>query len=156
MKGARTAAIFLLLLTIDPGPVWGQSAPATRPHHIVPRDSDTRVSWFANWRRNANGNCSARFIPSLELVIPPAHGVVRFVTEELGLLPRTGCNNPFYGVAVMYRPSPGFVGEDRFTIKGPDDPMAIVHVGPKGSIHTIAVEVVDTAGAKQNPAARQP
>jgi hypothetical protein len=45
------------------------------------------------------------------------------------------------GTAVMYRPNPGFVGEDQFTVKIPKDPTAFWHVGPQGEIHTIILVV---------------
>jgi hypothetical protein len=150
-----SALLLPLMLSVGAGLAWGQSGPPVVQHRRVLHDTDTRVGWFANYQRDDNGNCSARFIPTLNIVTPPAHGLVQFVTESR-VLPRTGCNNPFYGMAVMYRPSPGFVGEDQFTITRPDDPMAMIHVGRGGLTNTFVIRVVGTApGADATPASRQ-
>jgi hypothetical protein len=142
-----SALLLPLMLSLGPGLAWGQSGPAVVQHRRVLRDTDTRVGWFANYQRDDNGNCSARFIPTLNIVTPPAHGLVQFVTEARAL-PRSGCNNPFYGMAVMYRPNPGFVGEDHFTITRPDDPMAMIHVGRGGPINTFVIQVRSTAAGQ--------
>jgi hypothetical protein len=47
--------------------------------------------------------------------MPPKHGTVRFVATDIGAPPGSGCSNSVYGQAVLYRPNPGFVGDDQFT-----------------------------------------
>ncbi len=159
MKRATVAGMLValpLILYVAHDEVRGQTAPPAVQYRHVPRDADSKIAWFGNWRRNANNNCSPRFIPTLELVTPPVHGQVQFVTAEGGALPRTGCSNSFYGTAVMYRPNPGFLGEDQFTITAPDDPMAMDHIGARGPKHTYVIRVVGTApGADATPASRQ-
>jgi len=44
----------------------------------------------------------------------------------------------------MYRPNPGFVGEDQFTIKHPEDVMAFYHVGPRSLVDVLIIKVLDT------------
>jgi hypothetical protein len=108
----------------------------------VPRDSETMVASAAHVRVTEGvTNCTAGFLPALELVIPPKHGTVRFAAADLGIQPRTGCNSPVYGTAVFYRPSPGFVGEDQFTLRVPPDPTAFWHVGSTAEIHMMIVSV---------------
>jgi hypothetical protein len=138
---AVLATALLTAIVIGATPLRAQTGPQGADiRRTVPREAETRVNWSANWS-NREGNCTARFYPTLELVAPPAHGAVRFVNADIGIPPHSGCTNAVYGTAVLYRPSPGFVGQDRFTYKVQDDPMAMTHVGPRGSVHTIAVTV---------------
>jgi hypothetical protein len=86
-------------------------------------------------------NCTVGYLPTLELVIPPKHGTVRFAAADLGIQPKMGCNNPVFGTGVFYRPSPCFVGEDQFTLRVPQDSMAFLHVGSTAETHMVIVRV---------------
>jgi hypothetical protein len=98
--------------------------------------------------------CSTWYIPTLELVTPPKHGTVRFVATDIGVPTGSGCINSVYGQAVLYRPDPGFVGDDQFTYNTPGDAVtyggtwAGLPVSPPGQ-RTVIVTVRD-----QNPLAR--
>ena len=119
-----------------------RSAGLASTHRNVPRDTETMVAWASDVRVSEGIiNCTIGFLPTLELVIPPKHGAVRFAATDLGIQPRTGCHNPIYGTAVLYRPGPGFVGEDQFTFRVPRDPTAFWHVGPAAEIRMVIVRV---------------
>jgi hypothetical protein len=120
-----------------PAPAAVTVAPPGSRARIVPRDAETRVGWAANWRQRTPGVCTVWFIPTLELVNPPKHGTVRFVTADVSPQSRSGCDNSVTGVAVMYRPNPGFVGEDQFTYNRPVDPMTDNKLGRGGLITVI-------------------
>jgi hypothetical protein len=47
-----------------------------------------------------------------------------------------------YGQAVLYQPASGFVGEDRFTYKSPDDPTVMNWTSVPG-LKTVIVTVRD-------------
>jgi hypothetical protein len=146
MNVAKTAAYLLLpLFVMAPGQVWGQSgSPGTKLRRSVPRDTETMVSSASRWRyREGEGQvqCSPNGIPALELVTPPKHGTVRFVTADLGVPRGSGCINSVYGQAVLYRPDPGFVGKDQFSYNVPYDPMAFVHLGRPAGPRTVFVTV---------------
>lgn len=133
MNVAKAAVYLLLPLLVTvtvPGEVWGQSdAPGTKLRRVVLRDTETMVSSASQWRYHegeAQEQCTPNGIPALKLVTPPKHGSVRFVFTNLGIPIGSGCINPVYGEAVMYRPDPGFVGRDRFTYDLPADPTAFV------------------------------
>jgi hypothetical protein len=150
MNVAKTAVYLLLPLLVTvmvPGQVWGQSdAPGTKLRRSVPPDTETMLSSASRWRyREGEGQvqCSPNGIPALELVTPPKHGTVRFVTADLGVPRGSGCTNSVYGQAVLYRPDPGFVGKDQFTYNVPADPMAFVHLGRPPGPWTVFVTVRD-------------
>ena len=146
MNGGRTAAhlvLSLFIAAVGAGEVLGQSrTPETTMHRRVLRDTETRISTAARYRPQANGQCSVWYIPVLELVTPPKHGTVRFVTTDVGVPRGSGCNNSVNGQAVMYRPDPGFVGKDRFTYNSPTEEMAFDVVGHPG-LKTVIVTVVN-------------
>jgi hypothetical protein len=146
MNRRKTAARLLLSLfvgVIGAGEVLGQSrTPETTMHRRVSRDTETRISTAARYRAQSNGQCTVSFVPVLELVTPPKHGTVRFVTTDVGVPRGSGCNNSVNGQAVMYRPDPGFVGKDQFTYNSPTDPMAFDVVGPPG-LKTVFVTVLN-------------
>ena len=151
MNVAKTALCLLLPLLVTvivPGQVWGQSgAPGTKLHRVVLRDTETMVSSASQSRlREGEGElqCSPNGIPALELVTPPKHGSVRFVFADLGVPKGLGCINSVYGQAVLYRPDPGFVGEDQFTYNVPPDPTAFVRLGPPPGPWTVFVTVRNT------------
>ena len=73
---------------------------------------------------------------------PPKHGTVRFVTTDIGVPRGSGCSNSVYGQAVLYHPTPGFVGEDQFTFNSPDDPTVMNWTGRPG-LKTVIVTVRD-------------
>jgi hypothetical protein len=101
------------------------------------------VGAASRWRyQGGPGLCSTRNIPVLELVTPPKHGAVRFVTTDVGVPRGSGCSNSVYGQAVLYQPAPGFVGEDQFTYKAPDDPVVMDWTRPPG-LKTVIVTVRD-------------
>jgi hypothetical protein len=148
MNVARTALCLLLPLLVTvivPGQVWGQSGgPGTQLHRVVLRDTETMVSSASQSRlREGEGalQCSPNGIPALQLVTPPKHGSVRFVFADLGVPKGLGCINSVYGQAVLYRPDPGFVGEDQFTYNVPPDPTAFVRLGPPPGPWTVFVTV---------------
>jgi hypothetical protein len=118
----------------------GATPPVDQLHRTVARDAETRIIWAALWRRNPNNVCTARFIPQLELVAAPAHGIVRFMTTSR-IPTKSGCGNTVYGTALMYRPNPGFVGRDQFTYYLPPEPMTTdwTRGGPGTRIVTIEV-----------------
>ena len=100
--------------------------------------------------------CTTSWIPTLELVVPPKHGTVRFVATDIGAPPGSGCSNSVYGQAVLYRPDPGFVGEDQFTYYTPAEAGAgggggtwsgyeIAPAGPRNVIVTVRDQ---SAGAR--------
>src|SRR5215469_13287696 len=131
------AAIYLLLpllvMVMVPGQGCGQSGtPGTKLRANVQHDTETMVSSASRWRYRegvGQGQCSPNGVPDLQLVAPPKHGTVRFITTDVGIPKGSGCPNSVYGQAVMYRPDLGFVGKDQFTYNVPDDPMAFVHLG---------------------------
>jgi hypothetical protein len=148
MNAAKTAVCLLLLgMVMVPGRVLGQSdAPGTKLRRVVPRDAETMVSSAAQWRyREGEGQrqCSPNGIPALELVTPPEHGTVRFVDADLGIPKGSGCINSVYGKAVLYRPSPGYVGKDKFIYNVPSDPMAFDRLGRPPGPWTVFVTVRD-------------
>ena len=110
----------------------------------MPPDTETMVG-SASRRRYREGEgqrqCSPNGNPVLELVTPPKHGTVRFVDADLGIPKGSGCINPVYGTAVLYRPNPGFVGKDRFTYNVPVDPMAFEHLGRPPGPWTVFITV---------------
>jgi hypothetical protein len=143
------AAVCLLLpwlvaLTV-PGQVRGQSGgPGTQLRRSIPRDIETMVGSAVKYRvQEGSGQCSPNGIPELELVTPPKHGNVRFVTTDVGIPRGSGCSNSIYGQGVFYRPDPGFVGRDRFTYNVPDDPTAFIRLGPPPGPWTVIVTVRD-------------
>jgi hypothetical protein len=89
MNIAKTAVCLLLpslVTVIGPGQVWGQSSvPEAQLRRSVLRDTETKVGSTANWRQRRVGQCTASSIPALELVTPPKHGTVRFVTTDVGV-----------------------------------------------------------------------
>ena len=148
MKVEKTAVYLLLLVLVTvmvSGHVWGQSdAPGTQLRRVVPPDTETMVSSASRWRyREGEGQrqCSPNGNPVLELMSPPKHGTVRFVDADLGIPKGSGCINPVYGKAVLYRPNPGFVGKDRFTYNVPVDPMAFEHLGRPPGPWTVFITV---------------
>ena len=84
----------------------------------------------------------SRYIPQLDLVTPPRHGTVRFVTTDVGPPRGSGCGNSVYGQAVLYHPAPAFVREDQFSFNSPDDPTTMSWVGRPG-LKTVIVTVHD-------------
>ena len=125
-----------------PGEVCGQSGgPGTQLRRNVPRDMETRVSSAANWRQRRVGQCTASSIPALEIVTPPKHGTVRFVTTDVGVPRGSGCTNSIYGQAVFYRPDSGFTGQDQFTYNRPAEAMAFNWLGPPAGQITMIVTV---------------
>src|SRR5205085_2744860 len=87
---AQAAPLVLSLLSISliigVSEVWGQSVmPPTELHRNVPRDTEARVISHMRWR-DRHGICTTSYVPTLELVIPPKHGAVRFETST-GLSP---------------------------------------------------------------------
>ena len=141
--------VYLLILVsavvVLPVQALGQGGPQeTTYRRSVPRDAETMVGSAARWRhREGAGLCNTWYIPTLELVTPPKHGTVRFVTTDVGAPRGSGCTNSVYGQAVLYQPAPGFVGEDQFTYNNPPDPMAFEHVGPPSGLRTVIVTVRD-------------
>jgi hypothetical protein len=116
------------------------SVPVEQLHRTVSRDPETRIARFGFWTVDKNSACTAYYIPKLELVAAPAHGTVRFVTASFTPA-RSGCNNSIYGTRVVYRPNPGFVGQDQFTFNLPPDPMLTNWTGPGPGSYVITVEV---------------
>jgi hypothetical protein len=143
-KPAVCLLLPLLVTVIGPVQVWGQSSvPETQLRRSVPRDTETRVSSAANWRQRRVGQCTASSIPALELVTPPKHGTVRFVTTDVGVPRGSGCTTSIYGQAVFYRPDAGFVGQDQFTYNRPAEAMAFNWLGPPAGQITVIVAVRD-------------
>jgi hypothetical protein len=150
MNAAKTTGCLLLLLLVMvmvPGQACGQSdAPGTKLRRVVPRDTETMVASASQYRiREGEGyqQCTPNGVPALELLTPPKHGAVRFVVADLGIPKGSGCMNSVYGQAVMYRPSPCFVGRDEFTYRVPVDPTAFVRLGPPPGSWTVFVNVRD-------------
>jgi len=154
MNVAKTAIYLLLPLLVTAmvlGEVRGQAGPReTTLRRSVPPDAETMVSSAARWRPVTSGSsiCSAQSIPVLELVIPPKHGTVRFVTTDIGVPRGSGCSNSVYGQAVLYHPAPGFVGEDQFSFNSPDEPMAMNWIGRPGLKNVIVTVRDQNAVAK--------
>ena len=154
MQVANTAVFLLLswLVTVMvPGQVLGQGERQAETsgtlRRNVPRDAETMVSSAVRYRyQGGPGLCSTRYIPALELVTPPMHGKVRFVTTDIGVPRGSGCSNSVYGQAVLYHPNPGFVGEDQFTYESPDDPMAMNWTGRPG-LKTVILTVRQSDGS---------
>jgi hypothetical protein len=145
MNIVKTAAYLLLPMSVTvmvPGEVCRQSGgPGTQLRRNVPRDTETRVSSAANWRQRRVGQCTASSIPALEIVTPPKHGTVRFVTTDVGVPRGSGCTNSIYGQAVFYRPDSGFTGQDQFTYNRPAEAMAFNWLGPPAGQITMIVTV---------------
>jgi hypothetical protein len=135
-------AVVLFVSTATAAGVAEQQStpPVVQLHRTAPRDVETRIIWGAFWRRDPNNVCTARFIPRLEMVTAPAHGTVRFVTV-FGIPVKSGCDNSVYGTAVMYRPNPGFVGQDQFSYNLPPDPMTMNWTSPGPGIRVVTVDV---------------
>jgi len=145
-KAAGCLLLPLLVGVMTPGQIRGQTSPREITlRRSVPRDAETMVSADARWRAVTTGSsiCSTRSIPVLELVTPPAHGTVQFVTTDIGVPRGSGCTNSVYGQAVLYHPAPGFVGEDQFTYNSPADPTSFNHLGPPPGLRTVIVTVRD-------------
>ena len=144
---AIKAAVCLVLpvLAMAPADVYAQSdGTGTKLRRVVPRDTEMMVASAAQWRTHegeAQRQCIVNGVPALELVTPPQHGTVRFVYADLGIPKGSGCINPVYGQAVMYRPDPGFVGKDRFTYHVPSDPTAFEHYGRPAGEWSVFVTV---------------
>jgi hypothetical protein len=133
-----------LSVIIGAGQVWGQSGiPGGELRRNVPYDTEARVSSAARWL-DRHGICTTSYMPPLELVSPPKHGTVRFVTALIPAPRGSGCDSSIPGTVVLYRPNSGFVGGDQFTYNSPADPMTIEQVGPRGPI-TINVTVAPPA-----------
>jgi len=148
VNGAKAAVylvLALLVTSMTPGQIRGQTGPREITlRRSVPRDAETMVGSAVRWRyQGGQGLCSTWYIPALELVTPPKHGTVRFVTTDVGAPKGSGCNNSVYGQAVMYQPTAGFVGEDQFSFNSPADPTAFEHVGPPPGLRTVIVTVRD-------------
>jgi len=146
MNAVKTAVCLLLpVLAMAPADVCAQSdVPGTKLRRVVSRDAETMVASAAQWRTHegeAQRQCIQNSIPALELVTPPQHGAVRFVYADLGIPKGSGCINPVYGQAVMYRPDLGFVGKDRFTYHVPSDPTVFEHFGRPAGQWTVFVTV---------------
>jgi len=144
---AKSAVYLMMLLSVAVVflvQARGQGAPQeTTYRRSVPPDAETMVGSAARWRsQGGQGLCSTRNIPVLELVTPPKHGAVRFVTTDIGVPRGSGCINSVYGQAVLYQPAPGFVGEDQFTYKSPDDPVVMLWTRVPG-LKTVIVTVRD-------------
>ena len=141
-KAALCLLLPLLVTAAGSGEVRGQqSVRPTTQYRTVPRDTETMVAAPVFVRQRQVGYCTAADIPALDLVTPPKHGTVRFVITEVGAPKRLGCSNPVYGRGVLYRPEPGFVGEDQFTYYRPPEPMAFNSVGPPPGPRTVIVTV---------------
>jgi hypothetical protein len=146
MNATKAAvSLLLLVLAMAPADVYAQSdASGTKLRRVVPRDTEMMVASAAQWRYHegeAQRQCIQNGIPPLELVTSPQHGTVRFVYADLGIPKGSGCINPVYGQAVMYRPEPGFVGKDRFSYHVPSDPTAFEHYGRPAGQWTVFVTV---------------
>jgi hypothetical protein len=144
MNSKRVAALLLLSagIAFAAGSARGQSPEVgTEIRRIVAHDSETQIGYQVNLKYYQGDTlCMARFIPSLELVTPPTHGTVRFDTADV--VPRgTGCSNSVAGTVVLYRPTPGFVGQDRFAYKLQADPMAMDRVGGNTLMRYVTVVV---------------
>jgi hypothetical protein len=85
---------------------------------IVPRDVETRVTWSSTWTVNADGTCTGAAIVPLTLMTSPKHGTVRF---DVGDIRERNCPNSTRGAIVLYKPNPGFVGEDEFVYQRAGD-----------------------------------
>jgi hypothetical protein len=148
MNVAKTAAYLFLPLAVvamGSGEIWGQSAgPGKQWRQGVSRDTETRVGSAAKWRhQEGSGQCSPNGIPVLELVTPPKHGTVRFVTTDVGVPKGSGCVNSICGQAVFYRPDSGFVGRDQFTYSVPAEPTAFNWLGSPPGTKTVILSVGD-------------
>jgi hypothetical protein len=144
---AKWPVCLLILLSaavVLPAQAPGQGGPQeTTYRRSVPHDAETMVGSAVRWRyQGGPGLCSTWYIPALELVTPPKHGTVRFVTTDVGAPRGSGCSNSVYGQAVLYHPAPGFVGEDQFTYNSPAEPMAMDTIRPPG-LKTVIVTVRD-------------
>jgi hypothetical protein len=114
---------------------------ASELHRTVARDTETRVGWYANWKNFGGGDCAAQYdYPSPQLVTPPTHGIVHIVQGDLGVIPSTGCASSIFGVAVLYQPNPGFIGEDQFTLSR-SQPMNSIVAGNPNVLTTYVVTV---------------
>ena len=147
VTAAKSPVCLLILLSaamVLPARAPGQAGPQeTTYRRSVPRDAETMVGSAARWRyQGGQGLCSTRNIPVLELVTPPKHGAVRFVTTDIGVPRGSGCSNSVYGQAVLYHPAPGFVGEDQFIYNTPADPTVMDWIRPPG-LKTVIVTVRD-------------
>src|SRR6516165_1565820 len=106
MNVAKTAIYLvpLLLVTVmPPAQSWGQSgAPGTRLRSVVPRDTETMVNSASKYRvQEGSGQCSPNGIPALEVVTPPEHGTVRFVTTDVGIPRGSGCSNSIFTAQIQ-------------------------------------------------------
>ena len=121
-------------------PAMAQDVP--QMHRTVPPDVESRVGSTAMWHiKGGNGRCSSRGTPTLEITAPPKHGTVRFAPADVGIPEGSGCSNSVYGVAILYTPVLGFVGQDQFTYNRVRDAMAFNWIGPPPGPRTVIITV---------------
>jgi hypothetical protein len=133
------AAIFAFAFGLA-APALAQDVP--KVHRAVPPNVESKVGSTAMWHiKGGNGRCSSRGTPTLEVTAPPMHGTVRFVPADVGIPEGSGCRNSVYGLAVLYTPAPGFVGQDQFTYNRVRDAMAFNWIGPPPGPRTVMISV---------------
>lgn len=110
-----TAAMLCILalgaLALSPGTAFCQYA-QKQWNKTVAQNKETLL--FTSTRfENSGAFCVSRGIPTLTLSVPPRNGTARI--GETDATPK-GCPNAIRVNGVFYRPNPGFIGADTFTV----------------------------------------
>jgi len=143
MRRASAAALLagpIILAGGQPGRAQSANQPVLL-QRTVPRDAETRVASEAAYKTYDGTTCLVRYLPTIQLVVPPQHGTVRFDTADVGVPAGSGCRNSVTGTVVLYRPNAGFIGKDQFTYKTQVDPVAMDRLGPGNPLHSLTVMV---------------
>ncbi len=95
---------------------------------IVTKNTEYRVRAFSNksqlirtfgGRENLDSQltyplCRDDVLPEVQLSKPPSHGTARLVVGKTQPL---YCPNLVKGIVLLYKPAPGFIGRDKFTVE---------------------------------------
>jgi hypothetical protein len=120
MHFLRTVTLATLALPAVGGPLLAQTPKQWNERAASGRESP--IFYFYAYQGISASLCTGFGLPPVKLVEPPQNGAARIA--ETDFIPK-GCPNPIKATGIFYRPNPGFVGTDRFTVeKGPQGGIA--------------------------------
>ena len=81
---------------------------------VVPANRESAIGFIVG----VTPDCHSVEKPKMKLVKAPAHGSIRFqwTKSKLQNISRNCNGRPAWGMAVFFKPAPGFRGEDSFTM----------------------------------------
>src|SRR4051812_37515863 len=116
MCAARMLVLLSSFLVVCGVPVAGAISQIRTERTLdrkVPHDQESRVAshWWSYKSRSSDPYCQISSLPVLTIVTSPRNGTTRFATANV----KPGnCLNEIEGTVVMYKPNPGFIGQDQF------------------------------------------